>query len=329
MDHLRRLGNRIAIRIQPDKDGFTGRECPNPECEGYFKITFGTGLTGEDLPCHCPYCGHSGPPDHFWTQEQIEYAKSVAKRQVVDAVRKDLKKLEFEHRPRGAFDIGFSMKLERGRPIPIRYYREEALQTEVICDNCTLRYAIYGVFAFCPDCRRHNSYQMLGKNLEVVTKKLAWAESLDADIAKSLREDALANVVSAFDGFGREVCRVHAQHATTPKQAQNMSFQNLEGARKRVKELFGFDLADGLDADGWCFANRCFQKRHLFAHKMGVVDEDYVAKAGDAHATLGHRINVPSDEITKLVKLVAELGRFLVAQLGSQDQSNDEKCTRG
>ena len=72
MDHLRRLGDRFSIPIQPDEDGFTGRECPNGDCESYFKVQFGTGLDEEGIPCHCPYCGHTAPHDEFGTKEQIE-----------------------------------------------------------------------------------------------------------------------------------------------------------------------------------------------------------------------------------------------------------------
>ena len=39
------------------------------------KIRFGTGLKGEELPCHCPYCGHKAPQEDFATPGQIEYAK--------------------------------------------------------------------------------------------------------------------------------------------------------------------------------------------------------------------------------------------------------------
>src|SRR5438874_4023162 len=100
--------------------------------------------------CVCPYCEHSGENNTFFTQEQIEYARSVAIRKITDAVHADLKSLEFEHKPRGMFGIGVSMKVSRSAPQPIRYYRERELETHVVCDHCTLRYAIYGVFAWCP-----------------------------------------------------------------------------------------------------------------------------------------------------------------------------------
>ena len=88
MNHLRRLGKGIPIHIPVDEEGFTGRECPHSNCEGYFKIVVGTGLDGENLPCHCPYCGHMAPHDEFWTQEQIQYARSVALREISDAFRR-------------------------------------------------------------------------------------------------------------------------------------------------------------------------------------------------------------------------------------------------
>ena len=162
MSNLERLGNRISVPIQRDEEGYIGRECPVKTCLGYFKITPGTGLKGP-APCHCPYCGHSGEQNTFFTPEQIEYAKSIAIRKITDGIHQDLKSLEFDHKPRGAFGIGISMKVTSSGQHPIRYYREKNLETEVVCDKCTLRFAIYGVFGWCPDCGSHNSLQILSK----------------------------------------------------------------------------------------------------------------------------------------------------------------------
>ena len=170
--NLRRLGNHVSIPIPKDEHGYLGRECPNQDCVGYFKIKPGTGLSGEDLPCHCPYCGHKGGQNTFWTSEQIEYAKSVAMRKMADAIFRDLKGLEFNRPARGPFGIGLRLEIKQGRPVPIRHYRERLLETEVVCDGCTLHYAIYGLFGFCPDCRVHNSLQILSKNLDLVLKQL-------------------------------------------------------------------------------------------------------------------------------------------------------------
>ena len=301
--YLGRLGNRISVPLKTDADGYIGRECPAKDCLGYFKLTLGTGLPGGGL-CRCPYCGHQGASDTFFTQDQIAYGKSVVTRQVEEALFKDLKSLEFNHRPRpGAFGIGLSLKVTRtGSQHPIRNYREKQLETHVVCDNCTLRYAIYGVFGWCPDCGTHNSFQILQKNLELAAKQLALAESVESELAEHLVADALKNIVSAFDGFGREVCA---------RKGQDVHFQNLSGARKNVLDAFAFDFADGLTPDEWQSACRVFQKRHVLSHKMGVVDEDYVKKSGDAHAVVGRKIIVSRDDVTAAISIVEALGKRL------------------
>ena len=301
MSNLARLGNSFSIPIEPDAEGYLGRECPEKSCLGYFKVTPGTGLKGA-VPCHCPYCGHTGEQDTFFTPEQVEYAKSIVIRMFTDAIHRNLKSLEFDHKPRGGFGIGISLKVTNSGRHPIRHYREKNLETEVVCNNCTLRFAIYGVFGWCPDCGSHNSLQILSKNLELAKKELALATSADADLAEHLVGDALKNVVSAFDGFGREIC---SQRAT------DIRFQNIVGARRRVQEVFGFDFADELSGDSWMTVCRIFQKRHLLSHKMGVIDDEYVQKINDPGAIVGRRVRITPDEVSVAIGLVEVLGQRL------------------
>jgi hypothetical protein len=300
-NNLRRLGNQVDVPISTDEDGYFGRECPVKECLGYFKVTPGTGIKGP-APCICPYCGHAGDNNTFWTQEQIEYAHSIALRTFTDALQKDLKSMEFEHRSRDGFGIGVSMKFTPGAPHPIKHYKEKQLETQVTCDNCTLRYAIYGVFGWCPDCGVHNSIQILMKNLELARKELALAEMADKDLSDHLIGDALENIVSAFDGFGRKVCAT---------KASDIQFQNMIIARRRVQNLFAFDFADGLSPDQWDSVCRVFQKRHLLAHKLGVVDDDYIKKTKDLNAVVGRKVNISRDEVVVTIGLVEGIGKRL------------------
>lgn len=89
-NNLDNLEKQFSIPITADGDGYLGRECPEQGCLGYFKITPGTGVKGP-APCYCPYCGHKGESNTFFTQEQIECAKSIVLRKVTDALHKDLK----------------------------------------------------------------------------------------------------------------------------------------------------------------------------------------------------------------------------------------------
>ena len=322
MEHFRRLGTGISISIPEGEHSFTGRECPQPDCEGYFKIEFGTGLEGDGLPCHCPYCGHVAGHDQFWTKAQIEYLKSVAMRKIADVVHSDLKKLEFDHKPKGPFGIGVSMKVTRGRQPPIRYYREPQLETEVLCTYCTLRYSVYGVFAFCPDCGEHNSIQILEKNLAMVGKMLKMVTGEENVLSEKLIENALEDCVSAFDGFGRELCRVHANRARIPEKAEKMRFQNLENARQGFLDLFGIDLSTAVELEEWQTATMAFQKRHLIAHKLSVVDHNYMTNTGDTRAVVGRKIVIDAGEVEGLSEIVNTLALHMAAMLQKADENS-------
>lgn len=258
------MDQEIRITLHADEDGYMGRECPEQACLGYFKVTPGTGITVAGSPCHCPYCGHEGDPNTFFTQEQIEHGKSIALRAITQGLQQHLKGLEFNHRPRGHFGIGISLKVKTGPLPPIRTYREKQLETQLVCDTCTLRYTIYGVFSWCPDCATHNSLQMLQKNMELAQKELDLSKEVSGDLATHLITDALKTVVSTFDGFGRELTSV---------AGKEVSFQNLQGSRRNMLEQIGIDIATLIDSADWSFAVMSFQKRHLFEHAMGVVEK--------------------------------------------------------
>ncbi|HEC36332.1 MAG TPA: hypothetical protein ENI39_07345 [Anaerolineae bacterium] len=323
---MNRIEDRMTIPIPTDEDGLTGRECPSVECLGYFKIKFGTGLKGENfenLPCHCPYCGYTAGHDQFWTREQIEYAKSIALNRITTALRNDVREMDRKLR-RSSRGSLIQLRMEyKGRPHPIRYYREKQLETRITCEVCTLEYAIYGVFAYCPDCGTHNSLQILRKNLELAEKEIALAsDEEDSDLAEYLIADALENAVSAFDGFGRETCAVHASIASEPERAQNTSFQNLTRANERVQNLFGVSLAGSMDQGEWEFVCRCFQKRHILAHKMGIVDQTYIDTSGDTQAVIGRKVSITPDEVMAFIECLEQLGAYLVTELSNVPSSH-------
>lgn len=316
MNSLLRLGNQIIIRLPTDKDGYLGRECPNRACKGYFKIAPGSGTKQVTELC-CPYCAHVAHPTKFITQDQLKYAKSVAIRRLDDALLNVLKGLETETKPTRGFGIGVSIEVKPGPRPPIYCFREKALETHVECSNCARRYAVFGVFAFCPDCRQHNSFQILSKNLEIVVKMLdlACSGNFQSELSEHLVGNALEDCVSAFDGFARELCRVNAQAASDADKTLRLSFQNLPRAREEVKALFNVDIAEAVTDDEWKIVNTAFQKRHLLAHKMGVVDSDYVKKSCDTRAIAGRKIRLNAEEVRQVVLILKKLGEYFVHEL--------------
>jgi hypothetical protein len=277
---------KLSVSIKPDADGFTGRECPT--CERYFKIKTGTGVPGLTI-CHCPYCNHIGPHTEFWTKQQISYAQSVAINRISSELLSSLKTLERQPSPSAFLSIGIKVK---GNPTPIAYYSEKQLEERITCNACTLEYTIYGAFGYCPDCGVHNSAQIAGANFDLVLKTLDLAKTAPVEIQTKLIENALEDAVSCFDGFGREHCA---------NQAYKVSFQNIDAAKDKIQREHQFDLSATLTAPDWKFVSNQFQKRHLLAHKLGIVDSEFVAKTGSPPSLQGRKVTISESDVRALI----------------------------
>jgi hypothetical protein len=170
---------------------------------------------------------------------------------------------------------------------------------------------VYGIFGYCPDCGSHNSLQILDANLDLASKEIELANTLEGSLAEQLVADALENGVSAFDAFGRELFCVNSDLAAAPVEADRISCQNLESLKSRVSRLFGIDLTSPFTADEWRLLVQGFQKRHLIAHRMGVVDQVYINTSGDLGAIIGRKVDLDSEDIKAVILLIRRLGQHI------------------
>lgn len=279
----------FTITLAPDENGYIGRECP--DCEKYFKVKSGTGIL-DATDCHCPYCNRIAPNDHFFTRQQIDYAQSVALNYVSKEFLGMMKGIERKPDRNAFISIGITVK---GSPVPIVFYSEQELEEQVTCSNCTLEYTIYGAFGFCPDCGVHNSTQIVCANFDLALKLIELASQADEDVRQKLIENALEDVVSAFDGFGREHCSIVAPKVT---------FQNVAVAKEKLASIQNLDITSGLTTEQWIFVCEQFQKRHLLAHRMGVIDEEYIRKTGCPPELEGRKVSITIDDVKYLVALL-------------------------
>lgn len=307
--------NQFNVPVPASRSGYTGRECP--ECRKFFKLVFGTGIK-HSRQCYCPYCGHHQDHSYFHTKDQIDYVTSVAVNAVTREFNDSLQQMARDfnrsnRRSKGLLQLSMEVT---STPTNIRVPADPKLETYIECTNCTLKYAVYGVYAFCPDCARHNSVQILENNLAISSKLLDLSVATDDNaLAKQLIGSALTDVVSSFDGFGREICRTYASKSSNSSEAEKIRFQNLPGAQNNILKCFGFDIATKLTSSDWEFAIRCFQKRHVLEHRSGVVDEDYTAKANDPKAVVGRKVSLSKSEVRRLIEVIRELGNHIYTKM--------------
>ena len=258
----------IPVSIPTDENGLLGRECL--ECERYFKLKPGTGLPTSH--CHCPYCEYEGDTKTFWTPAQIEYAQSIALNEVVDKFLKpSLDSLvksfkDLERVTRNSF-IQFKVTTSNTNlNLPIKYYDEFELETNVICDSCGLEFAVYGVFARCPDCTNLNAFLIYRKSIETAVKKLAIF--MKPEIPVEIRNDSfkfiLSDCIASFDALGKELRNKKSE--LFPDKPKNL-FQNLFQLNRGIGDIISQEHSN------FNFLLKIFQVRHLYEHNMGVIDE--------------------------------------------------------
>ena len=87
-------------------------------------------------------------------------------------------------------------------------------------------------------------------------------------------------------------------------------------------DLFGIDISTAIESEEWRAAVIAFQKRHLIAHKLGVVDRDYVKKTGDVRAVVGRKTVVDTDEVKRLARSINTLAPLMVARLQESNRNS-------
>jgi Zn finger protein HypA/HybF involved in hydrogenase expression len=301
------MGNlNVSVTIPLDENGMMGRECL--ECKQYFKLKPGTGL--ETDYCHCPYCDYEGNADTFWTQAQLEYAQSIAMQQAFNKIIKpQLNKLtnsfkQLERNSTNSF-IQFKVKTTGDNiRLPIKYYSESELETNLTCDNCRLDFAIYGVFSNCPDCNKTNAFLIYEKSIEVIKKKLAIFSKpeIPDDIIEISLSSVLTSLISAFDGLGKELRNKKPDHY--PSKPRNL-FQSIYVLNEKMDNLISNNHSNfnGLI--------KYFQIRHIFEHNMGVVDSDCVKKVPELSNLSGRKYKLTIMELDEFIKLMSELGSII------------------
>lgn len=298
------MTTQITVTLDPDDQGMIGRQCPQDDCGLYFKIRLGTGRDTEEI--RCPYCRVEGHSGNFFTEEQLEYARSVAVRDVVGPLlkgfKRDIERLN-RRQPRGLIRLKFSVDY---KPISIQPYFEQQLETEVFCDNCTLEFSIYGVFASCPCCGQLNALKVLLNSLETAKKKLRLSDepSLDRELRQDFVKDALTGSVSAFDAYGKALMK--SQPAVFSKARLNL-FQDIEGLNVYLNEhgIPSFEKTTGIVA--WEEIKWYFQARHIYVHNAGVIDERFALKQpGFAHMK-GRILPLEEEKLAHCIDTICQL----------------------
>jgi predicted RNA-binding Zn-ribbon protein involved in translation (DUF1610 family) len=328
---LRNLNGELSVEISLplDEKGYLERECPSENCLFRFRVL---GSAWESLPgdatVTCPMCGCEASVDRWWTKEQVEYAEkrggAEAERLVERALRRGTDGFN-RSQPKGGF-VTMSMSVDGSpQPLVLPLKAGEALQLDIECEACDARFAVVGAAFFCPLCGHNSAARTFDGALRKVQAKLDSTEAVRAAVSSELDPDAAELVVRSLIETGVQDCVVAFQrlcevlYGEIPDVAspRRNAFQNIDEGSRLWEEAIGKGYEDWLDSQQLEEARLMFQRRHLLAHREGIVDQDYLDRTSDSDYVIGQRIVVAPEDVRRLAELVGALADGLRKSLAS------------
>jgi hypothetical protein len=258
----------------PTDGGFVGRECNEPSCRRYFQIHADSVKT----ELSCPYCASTFPNDQLHTAAQAKHIRRQAEEQATEFVHSQVNKmfagLARQFGSSGAVTFHPSTSRYRAKPVTPAY-REQKVDSELVCPSCSCRFQVFGIFGYCPGCREENML-IYEANISILRREI----TEDSGNKRALRR-AYTDLVSTFEIF----CRRKASRFPVP--TKKPSFQRMRDAREFFSTVAGVDIFAGLDASADLALRRVFGKRHLYQHSDGNIDARYVEAVPEDASLLG------------------------------------------
>lgn len=286
------MSNLLTFKISiPTTDSFIGRECNNPDCKKYFKIH--TGYFKDEL--FCPYCGIQFPKDQLWTPEQLDFAKQNAIEEGTAYITNEFDKmLKDVFRSSGSSKSGFSMSYKSNGPYRKKIISppsERNTDTELECSSCGSKFQVIGLFGFCPCCREDNIV-IYDTNIRILLDDINSSKSPD----RFLRH-AYNDLVSTFE----EYCK------RKNKTERKFNFQNLDVTEKFFRDHYHKELFSDITQPEVEVIKRFFQKRHVYQHNKGIIDQRYVEVIPSDVSLLGKTASLTVDEFMHATSILRNM----------------------
>lgn len=287
----------VVAAIFSDDQGFFGRSCPS--CKSYFRTS------GVSSKTNCPYCGYQDTLINFCTDNQKEFVRTFVKASMDAVASGKTTAINLD-------DLAQSLPSNSKSPW---VYKEETQQTRFGCSSCKMETDILGEFGICPNCGLHNCEQIMEQKLTSLETKFAEAEQTIEDRhEREVEWERLLRCVSEFEGLANELKKFLLKNPMTDKRRadlNSLSFQRILNANDRMNDWFGFQILEGVNLDDRAFVNIMFNKRHLFTHNNGRVDQEYLDNTGDTKLRLNELVRFRSKEIKRLLPLIRQMSNNL------------------
>ena len=248
---------------------------------------------------YCPYCGLLFSKNELWTQDQLRYVQEKANEQIENYALREIdsmlsktfgKKSSIKNKNSAYSSLTYESR-NLNKKSYIKTPIEEDVDSEIECSECKSKFQVYGIFGFCPLCG-YDNILIYDTNASIIKKEVQIAK----DKNRALRF-AYNDLVSTFEDF----CK---KKNTTQKK---YNFQNLDSAEKFFQEAYNASLFAELEQEKVHAIRRLFQKRHVYQHNKGIIDQQYITIIPEDSTLLGQRAPLSLEELESVAKSIRQI----------------------
>lgn len=188
---------------------------------------------------------------------------------------------------------------------PAFYVSEESQQCKFTCAACEEDSDILGRFGYCPLCGTRNDWaDFQNKAMPAIRGRVN---------ANETPEDCVKAAVSIFDSFvgqyAKQLTELIPMTAGRKNRLKKQRFHDVEDLRKTLKDWFDIDPCKGMQENERLFTIRMFQRRHVYEHNGGEVDQKYLTDSGDTSVRLKQHIHETREDAHRLCGCLLTMAR--------------------
>jgi hypothetical protein len=280
----------VPVFISSDSEGKFGFQCPR--CRQYWRASGGAGV--------CPYCGVRGERFQFLSDAQRDYVAKYC----------ELLNNALAAKDDGDYVIDMDAVADAtGKDVekPPFYYAEESQQKKFTCTSCGAFNDVLGRFAYCSACGTRNDLEEFE---EVIVPEIR--NDLNAG---GVASECLKRLGSAFDTFvgqyANQLISNVPMRSARRERIRKMRFHDLAATRRELSGGFDIDICERVSDTDVAKATRLFQRRHVYEHNGGEVDEKYIKDSGDTSVRLKQIIRETQQSVHEFANILVAMARNL------------------
>jgi hypothetical protein len=286
----------VPVFLLSDREGLFGQKCP--KCMSYFRSNCITGNTT------CPYCGKESKGTEYLTNNQLIFLDKYFYSLISSLQEKKTITLNLDE-----------VLNDSSENTPKWILPEERQQSKIQC-SCYCSYDILGDFGLCPSCSKNNFLEVIAKKLDIFEEQFEEVKSGNKERAdREIEWEKLTRCVSEFESLANTIRKYLANLPATKKRRNDLnrlSFQNIIQSSEKLLNWFDIDILKDISSDDKIFLNKMFNRRHVFIHLGGMVDQEYINKTGDKSVRVNEKIRFGSKEIKRLIPLIRKCSNNLI-----------------